>query len=53
MLSGVSRGTTDLDPFGNKELTMLRRRESVALLLSHLILIMYTHSKRYRDSVKR
>ena len=53
MLSGVSRGTTDLDPFGNKELTMLRRRESVALLLSHLILIMYTHNKRYRDSVKK
>jgi hypothetical protein len=40
MLRGVSRGTTDFEPFGNKELTILCKRESVALLLSHLIRIM-------------
>ena len=39
ILSGVSRGTTDFEPLGNSEFTMLRRRESVALLLSHFILI--------------
>ena len=46
MLSGVSRGTTDFDPLGNSELTMLCNRDSVALLLSHFIRIMYTHSSR-------
>lgn len=46
MLSGVSRGTTDLDPLGNSELTMLCSLDSVALLLSHLMRIMYTHRSR-------
>lgn len=40
MLSGVSRGTTALDPRGNNELTMLWRRECVAEFDSHLIRIM-------------
>jgi hypothetical protein len=40
ILSGVSLGTTALEPFGNKELTILCKRECVAVLLSHLIRIM-------------
>ena len=50
MFRGVSLGTTVLEPLGKSELTMLARREWVAELLSHLIRIMYTHSRRYRDS---
>ena len=40
MFKGVSRGTTDLEPLGKSELTILCNRERVALLLSHLMRIM-------------
>ena len=46
MLSGASLGTTALDPLGNKELTMLCRRDWVTLLLSHLMRTMYTQRRR-------
>ncbi len=42
MLSGVSLGTTPLDPLGNKLFVMLWSRLVVAVLLSHLMRIMYT-----------
>lgn len=52
MFNGVSLGTTPLEPFGNREFTILNKRDCVAELLSHFMRIMYTQSNLYKDSEK-